>query len=161
MMTVMGVLLGVTCMLAFVWLTQPQETWIFLVKQFCSLMFLLLTEGLCWCLARVVSSSVQVPGCCCTEQSCYRRMTCTCSSEVSSVSFACIASWMSESHWALHICLPSSHCCQHSVILTGAAVTITGSVFSAGCQSLLDHQNTNDTWLFSSRIVICIPKCTT
>lgn len=57
--------------------------------------------------------------------------------------------------------LPSSQCCLCSVILTGAVVTITGSVFSAGCQSLLDHQIANDTWLFSSRIVICIPKCTT
>lgn len=60
----------------------------------------------------------------------------------------------------LCICFPSFHCCQLSVILTGVTVTVTDTLFSAGCHSLFDHQNTNDTWLFSSRIVICIPKCT-
>lgn len=52
----------------------------------------------------------------------------------------------------LCICFPSSQCCQHSEILTGATVTITDTVCSAGCQSLFDHQNTNYTWLFSSRM---------
>lgn len=90
--TGMGVLLGRTCMLVL--LTQSQEYFSLSTFAFqCSLA----DQRLCLCLVQVFSIHMQVPGCCCTEQSCYRRITCAHSSVVSSFS------WIFESHWAVHL----------------------------------------------------------
>lgn len=129
----------------------------FLFKYFCILAISCWSKACvcawCRCLASTCKSQDAAGMLLCTEQSCYRRMTCTPSSVVSSFP-ECLKAI------GVRICFPSSQCCQHSEILTGATVTITDTVCPAGCQSLFDHQNTNYTWLFSSRIVICIPKCT-